>query len=68
MDVIMVGRPTIMNYVIFMIFVQANHNNAYHVSTPQDRHTRLHPNTHLLDIQALQEEVVGEVGEAEAGV
>ena len=31
-------------------------------------HTLLHSNAHLPDIQALEEEVVGEVGEVEAEV
>ena len=30
----MVGWPTLVKYVIFMIFVQAYLNDAYHVSTP----------------------------------
>ena len=30
----MVGWPTLVKYVIFMIFVQAYLNDAYHLSTP----------------------------------
>ena len=30
----MVGWPTLVKYVIFMIFVQAYLNDAYHMSTP----------------------------------
>ena len=32
--VIMVGWPTLVNYVIFMISVQAYLKDAYHLSTP----------------------------------
>ena len=34
-DVVMVGWPTIMDFVIFLIFFSTYHNDTYHLSTPQ---------------------------------
>ena len=36
-DVVMVGWPTIMDFVIFLIFFSTYHNDTYHLSTPPPR-------------------------------
>ena len=33
-NVVMVGWPTIMDFVIFLIFFSTYHNDTYHLSTP----------------------------------
>ena len=34
-NVVMVGWPTIMDFVIFLIFFSTYHNDTYHLSTPR---------------------------------